>query len=55
ALLPKNWPGSAARALCGEIYRAVLPASEQWLDHHGLNGSGALPKAAAELARRFRD
>ncbi|MGA7072410.1 phenylacetic acid degradation operon negative regulatory protein PaaX [Bradyrhizobium sp.] len=55
ALLPKNWPGSAARALCGEIYRAVLPASELWLDHHGLNGSGALPKAAAELARRFRD
>jgi hypothetical protein len=33
----------------------VLPASELWLDHHGSNGSGALPKAAAELARRFRD
>jgi phenylacetic acid degradation operon negative regulatory protein len=55
ALLPKNWPGSAARTLCGEIYRAVLPASEQWLDHHGLNESGALPPAAKELARRFRD
>jgi phenylacetic acid degradation operon negative regulatory protein len=55
ALLPKNWPGNAARALCGEIYRAVLPASEQWLDQHGLNESGALPKAAAELGRRFRD
>src|SRR5579863_4332248 len=54
ALLPRNWPGSAARALCGEIYRAVLPASEQWLDHKGLNGSGALPPAAKELARRFR-
>ena len=55
ALLPTNWPGNAARALCGEIYRAVLPASEQWLDHHGLNESGVLPKADAELARRFRD
>jgi phenylacetic acid degradation operon negative regulatory protein len=55
ALLPKNWPGNAARTLCGEIYRAVLPASEQWLDQHGLNESGALPKASAELARRFRD
>ena len=54
ALLPKNWPGNAARTLCGEIYRAVLPASEQWLDHHGLNESGALPPAGAELARRFR-
>jgi len=54
ALLPRNWPGNAARTLCGEIYRAVLPASEQWLDHHGLNESGALPPAGAELARRFR-
>ncbi|WP_298256015.1 phenylacetic acid degradation operon negative regulatory protein PaaX [Bradyrhizobium sp.] len=55
ALLPKNWPGKAARGLCREVYRAVLPASEQWLDHHGLNESGALPAAAADLARRFRD
>ncbi|WP_298107057.1 phenylacetic acid degradation operon negative regulatory protein PaaX [Bradyrhizobium sp.] len=54
ALLPRNWPGNAARELCGEIYRAVLPASEQWLDDQGLSESGALPAAAAELARRFR-
>ena len=54
ALLPRNWPGNAARALCGEIYRAVLPASEQWLDHHGVSESGALPPAATDLARRFR-
>jgi phenylacetic acid degradation operon negative regulatory protein len=53
ALLPKDWPGSAARALCGEIYRALLPASEQWLDHHGSNEAGPLPKAGTELARRF--
>ncbi|TKW74412.1 MAG: phenylacetic acid degradation operon negative regulatory protein PaaX, partial [Bradyrhizobium icense] len=32
ALLPRDWPGRAARQLCGEIYRALLPASEQWLD-----------------------
>jgi phenylacetic acid degradation operon negative regulatory protein len=55
ALLPGNWPGSAARALCAEIYRAVLPASEQWLDHQGLNENGPLAPAAAGLARRFRD
>ena len=53
ALLPKDWPGRAARALCGEIYRALLGASEQWLDHHGTNESGRLPKAIGELARRF--
>jgi len=27
-LLPRDWPGRAARRLCGEIYRGLLPASE---------------------------
>src|SRR3954452_7702633 len=54
-LLPRDWPGSAARRLCGEIYRALLPASEQWLDRHASNESGLLPKADAELARRFAE
>jgi phenylacetic acid degradation operon negative regulatory protein len=53
ALLPRNWPGSAARKLCGEIYRGLLPASEQWLDRNGTNETGPLPKAGAELAWRF--
>jgi phenylacetic acid degradation operon negative regulatory protein len=53
ALLPKNWPGRAARELCGEIYRALLSPSEQWLDRHGSNENGPLPRAAAELSRRF--
>jgi phenylacetic acid degradation operon negative regulatory protein len=55
ALLPRDWPGRAARALCGEIYRALLSPSEQWLDQHGSYEKGPLPKAAAELARRFGD
>jgi phenylacetic acid degradation operon negative regulatory protein len=53
ALLPKDWPGRAARQLCGEIYRGLLPASEQWLDRNGTNEAGPLPKAGEELARRF--
>jgi phenylacetic acid degradation operon negative regulatory protein len=53
ALLPKDWPGRSARALCGEIYRALLPTSEQWLDRYGSNETGALPKAGAELWERF--
>ena len=53
ALLPKDWPGSAARNLCGEIYRGLLPASEAWLDANGLNENGKLPPAGDELARRF--
>src|SRR6195952_3392504 len=53
ALLPADWPGSAARQLCGEVYRGLLPASEQWLDRNGTNENGPLPAATAELARRF--
>jgi phenylacetic acid degradation operon negative regulatory protein len=52
-LLPADWPGRAARKLCGEIYRGLLPASEQWLDRHASNENGPLPAAAEELARRF--
>jgi phenylacetic acid degradation operon negative regulatory protein len=55
ALLPQDWPGSAARRICGEIYRVLLPASEQWLDRHATNEAGPLPKADAELARRFAE
>jgi phenylacetic acid degradation operon negative regulatory protein len=54
-LLPPDWPGRAARELCGDIYRGLLPASERWLDRHGMNENGPLPKAGAELERRFRD
>jgi phenylacetic acid degradation operon negative regulatory protein len=53
ALLPRHWPGRAARELCGDIYRGLLAASEQWLDRNGANETGPLPKAGAELARRF--
>jgi phenylacetic acid degradation operon negative regulatory protein len=55
ALLPKNWPGRAARELCGDIYRRLLPSSEQWLDRNASNETGPLPKAPAELTRRFAD
>ena len=53
ALLPLDWPGRAARKLCGEIYRGLLPGSEQWLDRHASNENGPLPKPGAELFRRF--
>ena len=53
ALLPRDWPGRVARQLCGEIYRGLLPASEQWLDAHASNENGPLPKPDRALARRF--
>jgi phenylacetic acid degradation operon negative regulatory protein len=52
-LLPRDWPGRAARRLCGEIYRGLLPASEQWLDAHAVNENGPLPKPGGALAHRF--
>jgi phenylacetic acid degradation operon negative regulatory protein len=55
ALLPPDWPGRAARELCGEIYRGLLPASEQWLDANASTENGVLPKAGPELGRRFRE
>ena len=53
ALLPEEWPGRAARKLCAEIYRGLIPASEQWLDQHATNENGPLPAAGADLGRRF--
>jgi phenylacetic acid degradation operon negative regulatory protein len=55
ALLPLQWPGRAARGLCADIYRGVLPLSEQWLDRHASNENGPLPAAGKELTRRFSD
>jgi phenylacetic acid degradation operon negative regulatory protein len=52
-LLPKDWPGREARALCGAIYRALLPASERWLDAHATDENGPLPAAGEALGRRF--
>jgi phenylacetic acid degradation operon negative regulatory protein len=54
-LLPEGWPGDAARTLCGELYRALLPASEAWLDRHATRADGPLPPAGQALASRFRD
>jgi phenylacetic acid degradation operon negative regulatory protein len=55
ALLPQDWPGQAARKLCGEIYRALLPTSEQWLDQNASNENGPLPAPGRALAHRFAD
>jgi len=54
ALVPDEWPGLAARALCAELYPALLPGSERWLDKHALNPEGKLPPPDIALAERFR-
>jgi phenylacetic acid degradation operon negative regulatory protein len=54
ALLPPDWPGAAARALCAGLYPALLDASEAWLDAHAVAETGPLPPAGAALRARFR-
>jgi phenylacetic acid degradation operon negative regulatory protein len=53
AFLPSDWPGLAARTLCGDLYPRLLPASERWLDVEGLTEAGPLPQPKAALQARF--
>ncbi len=53
-ILPADWPGAAARALCADIYGALVEGSERWLDAHGVNEHGALPAPQGDLRQRFR-
>ncbi|HUU35732.1 MAG TPA: phenylacetic acid degradation operon negative regulatory protein PaaX [Vicinamibacterales bacterium] len=52
-ILPQDWPGAAARALCGEIYPRVLASSERWLDAHALDERGQPLGRARGLDSRF--
>ncbi|HZH51196.1 MAG TPA: PaaX family transcriptional regulator C-terminal domain-containing protein [Microvirga sp.] len=52
-LLPKPWTGTAARELCGKIYKTLMPAAERWIDTHAQNDRGPLPAADPSFARRF--
>lgn len=55
AVLPDDWPGAAARALCADVYRRVLPASERWLDVNGRVAPDVPLPAARGLGARFSD
>ena len=49
-LLPPDWPGATAHALCARLYAALAPASERWLDT-AENQSGPLPRGPDPTAR----
>lgn len=52
-ILPPDWPGDTAQALCAEIYKRLLAPSEAWLDAHAL-GEGAQPLPEnREILTRF--
>lgn len=52
-LLPPDWPGHEARALCKRLYQELLAGSERHLDRHLQLASGDVPTASALLAERF--
>jgi phenylacetic acid degradation operon negative regulatory protein len=52
-LLPANWPGVQAAALCRDIYARVFAPSEEHLSAVGAQLEGPLPEPDASVKRRF--
>lgn len=52
-LMRKDWPGEDARNLAAKLYRAWTRQADRWLDDHGFNSDGRLPKADVDALRRF--
>jgi phenylacetic acid degradation operon negative regulatory protein len=52
-LLPQDWIGSRAYALCAELYRRVFQAAERHLSLNASRLGGPLPTTTAEARRRF--
>ncbi len=53
ALLPLDWPGAAAYALCRDFYRLTHRSAERHLIATLEGGDGTLPPAAAAFYHRF--
>jgi phenylacetic acid degradation operon negative regulatory protein len=53
ALLPLDWPGAAAYALCRDFYRLTHRAAERHLLATLETANGGLPPASAEFYERF--
>ena len=52
-LLPLDWPGTAARALCGDVYRRVWQAAEAYVLSNLESADGPLPAASPSFFARF--
>ena len=55
-VLPEDWPGTAARALCASVYLRLIEASERWIDQAAIGEDGlTLAKGAdSEIDHRFQ-
>ncbi|MEO1198232.1 MAG: PaaX family transcriptional regulator C-terminal domain-containing protein [Pseudomonadota bacterium] len=54
ALLPKDWPGTLARAKTARLYAALAKPSETWLDKNATRPDGPMPPVAKHFQRRFK-
>ena len=52
-MLPDNWHGVPAYELCGELYRGVFHAADQFLTETVETANGPLPPPSAEFFERF--
>jgi len=52
-MLPDDWPGHAAREICGRIYWQVFDASEAHLDALAGRDNERYAPLAADIASRF--
>jgi phenylacetic acid degradation operon negative regulatory protein len=52
-LLPDEWPGTRAAALCRDIYARVFVASEIYLSDRAATIGGPLPSVDASVMQRF--
>ncbi len=48
-----DWPGFLARREAGQLYRALLSASEAWLDASDASPDGPLPRPNPSFYKRF--
>ncbi|MFN3657998.1 MAG: phenylacetic acid degradation operon negative regulatory protein PaaX [Pseudolabrys sp.] len=53
ALLPTDWPGTAARQLAARIYRQLVADSEKYLDAEAQDRKGPLPPPGNGFSARF--
>jgi DNA-binding transcriptional regulator PaaX len=52
-LLPADWPGAQAAALCRTIYARVFAQSEEYLTASAVQLGGALPAPDPSVMQRF--
>ena len=54
-VLPQDWPGGRARALCADLYKQLVTPSERWLDAYAVDENGAPLPPSPQVFLRFQE